>query len=112
MGIRRQARECALEMLYQFEVGKYTEDDLLELMAAFWRQRTEDREEERMPQDEKLLQDLIAFSEQLVYFGKFFELWQTGHAAIFVHNFTQHPHRLQISQLAKINRSFGVSGTK
>jgi transcription antitermination protein NusB len=34
MGIRRDARECALQMLYEFDVGKHSKDDIL---RTFWR---------------------------------------------------------------------------
>ena len=33
MGIRRAARECALQMLYEFDVGKRTRQETL---ASFW----------------------------------------------------------------------------
>jgi N utilization substance protein B len=33
MGLRRTARECALQMLYQFDVGKQPLDEILE---TFW----------------------------------------------------------------------------
>jgi N utilization substance protein B len=33
MGIRRDARECALQMLYEFDVGKHSKDAIL---RTFW----------------------------------------------------------------------------
>ncbi len=33
MGIRRTARECALQMLYQYDVGKLAPEEIL---ASFW----------------------------------------------------------------------------
>ena len=33
MGIRRDARECALQMLYEFDVGKHSRDEIL---RTFW----------------------------------------------------------------------------
>jgi len=33
MGLRRIARECALQMLYEFDVGKHSENDVL---CTFW----------------------------------------------------------------------------
>ena len=33
MGLRRTARECALQMLYEFDVGKHSCDDIL---VTFW----------------------------------------------------------------------------
>jgi len=33
MGLRRTARECALQMLYQYDVGKHLPDTILE---SFW----------------------------------------------------------------------------
>ena len=33
MGLRRIARECALQMLYEFDVGKNSEDEILQ---SFW----------------------------------------------------------------------------
>jgi transcription antitermination protein NusB len=33
MGIRRDARECALQMLYEYDVGKHTRDEIL---RTFW----------------------------------------------------------------------------
>lgn len=33
MGLRRVARECALQMLYEFDVGKQSEDEIL---GSFW----------------------------------------------------------------------------
>jgi N utilization substance protein B len=33
MGLRRVARECALQMLYEFDVGKHSKDDIL---TTFW----------------------------------------------------------------------------
>jgi transcription antitermination protein NusB len=33
MGLRRDARECALQMLYQFDVGKHSKDTIL---RTFW----------------------------------------------------------------------------
>ena len=33
MGLRRIARECALQMLYQFDVGKHSSD---EIRRTFW----------------------------------------------------------------------------
>jgi N utilization substance protein B len=33
MGLRRVARECALQMLYEFDVGKHSQEEILE---TFW----------------------------------------------------------------------------
>lgn len=33
MGLRRVARECALQMLYEFDVGKHAQEEILE---TFW----------------------------------------------------------------------------
>jgi transcription antitermination protein NusB len=33
MGVRRDARECALQMLYEFDVGKHSKDEIL---RTFW----------------------------------------------------------------------------
>jgi transcription antitermination protein NusB len=33
MGMRRAARECALQMLYEFDVGKHSKDEIL---RTFW----------------------------------------------------------------------------
>ncbi len=33
MGIRRTARECALQMLYEYDVGKHIQEEILE---TFW----------------------------------------------------------------------------
>jgi transcription antitermination protein NusB len=33
MGIRRDARECALQMLYEYDVGKHSKDEIL---RTFW----------------------------------------------------------------------------
>jgi transcription antitermination protein NusB len=33
MGLRRVARECALQMLYEFDVGKHSKDEIL---RTFW----------------------------------------------------------------------------
>ncbi len=33
MGIRRDARECALQMLYEYDVGKHSRDEIL---RTFW----------------------------------------------------------------------------
>ena len=33
MGLRRVARECALQMLYEIDIGKHTKDDILN---TFW----------------------------------------------------------------------------
>jgi transcription antitermination protein NusB len=33
MGIRREARECALQMLYEYDVGKHSRDEIL---RTFW----------------------------------------------------------------------------
>lgn len=40
MGVRRQARECALQMLYQLDMGK---NDLCEVMDLYW--QTQDVDE-------------------------------------------------------------------
>lgn len=34
MGLRRTARECALQMLYEMDVGKHSKDEILQ---TFWR---------------------------------------------------------------------------
>ena len=34
MGLRRVARECALQMLYEMDVGKHSKDDIL---RSFWK---------------------------------------------------------------------------
>jgi N utilization substance protein B len=33
MGLRRVARECALQMLYEFDIGKHSKEEILE---TFW----------------------------------------------------------------------------
>jgi N utilization substance protein B len=49
MGHRRAARECALQMLYQLDVGKHTEDEILH---TFW-------------QMNERSQDVRAFADEL-----------------------------------------------
>ncbi len=41
MGHRRAARECALQMLYELDVGKHTEDEILH---SFWQMNDHSRD--------------------------------------------------------------------